>query len=139
MFHRLSDLYNGVTEKFDSVAVDVYDDIQAMRYPIDESLMTLGKRWGAPILLEIISGRNSFNELLRAIPGLSAKTLSVRIAEYERFGLIARERAGDSSPRTCYVLTRKGQEMRDLIRDMVGFSMRWQRMMHPRMGGNAGD
>jgi DNA-binding HxlR family transcriptional regulator len=101
------------------------DYTESMQHPIDKSVSTFGKRWAGPILLELMSGKAHFNEILCAIPGLSPRTLSVRLHEYQNVGLIKKQNNGDKRPQTRYVLTEKGNEMRGLVRDIVGFSMKW--------------
>ena len=75
--------------------------------------------------MEIMSGRVHFNEILSAVPGLSPRTLSVRLHEYQKVGLIKKQSNGDARPQSRYVLTEKGNEMRGLVRNIVSFSMKW--------------
>jgi DNA-binding HxlR family transcriptional regulator len=103
----------------------VCDYTESMQYPIDESVATFSKRWAGPILLEIMSGRVRFNEILSAVPGLSPRTLSVRLQEYQKVGLIKKQSGGEVRPQSRYMLTEKGNEMRELVQNIVSFSMKW--------------
>jgi len=95
-------------------------------YPIDESVKLLGKKWAAPVLMEIMSGRDHFNTLMETIPGLNSKTLSTRLDEFEKSGLIQRLQEDGSRPdQVHYALTSKGEDMRDLVREIVGFTTKW--------------
>ncbi len=101
------------------------DYVDDMPYPIDQSFQLLGKRWATPILLEILSGKDSFNLLLRAIPGVNSKTLSARLEDFRRAGLIEKQQLAAKPRQTRYGLTPKGEEFRTLTRELVGFSMKW--------------
>jgi DNA-binding HxlR family transcriptional regulator len=97
-----------------------------MRYPIDESVKVLGRKFAAPVLYEIMSGRNHFSTLLDVIPGVNPKTLSTRLDEFEVSGLISRVEESNGGTRLVrYVLTSKGEGMRYLVREIVSFTMKW--------------
>lgn len=99
-----------------------------MRYSLDESVQMLGKKWAAPVLMEIMSGKDSFNLLMRAIPGLNSKTLSARVSDFLNAGILVKNDMPTIPRQTQYSLTEKGEELRLLVRDLVGFSMRWHRV-----------
>ena len=96
-----------------------------LRYPIDESFKLFGKEWAGPVIMELFRGTDRFNTLLNTIPGISPRTLSVRLDNLERAGLVKRT-ARDSDPqRIRYQLTSKGEDMRHLLREMTSFSLKW--------------
>jgi DNA-binding HxlR family transcriptional regulator len=103
---------------------DYFDD---MRYPIDRSIQLLGKKWATPILLELLSGKDRFNVLLRAIPKVNSKTLSARLEDFQKAGLVEKQELATKPRQTRYGLTPKGEEFRMLTREMAGFSMKWHR------------
>ncbi len=96
-----------------------------MQYPIDESMRVFGKRWAGPVLLELLNGLDSFNMLLHAIPRLNPRSLSARLDDFERAGIVARESVSSQPVRVRYRLTPKGEDMRPLLRELVSFSLRW--------------
>jgi DNA-binding HxlR family transcriptional regulator len=96
-----------------------------LRYPLDESFPLLGRKWTVPVLFEILSGKDTFNRLLRSIPGMNPKTLSARLSDLVDAGIVAR-RVRRGHPRgTRYELTQKGEDFRIVMRDLVGFSLKW--------------
>jgi DNA-binding HxlR family transcriptional regulator len=101
------------------------DHIEFLRYPIDDSLKLLGKKWAGPVLMELFNGSNHFNALLNQVPGLNPRTLSARLDDFERLGIVRRERVSSSPTRICYRLTDKGEDMRTLLREVTNFSLRW--------------
>jgi DNA-binding HxlR family transcriptional regulator len=103
------------------------DYMDTMRYPIDHSFQLLGKKWATPILLELLSGKDSFNLLLRAIPGVNSKSLSARLEDFQNAGLIEKQELATKPRQTRYELTPKGEDFRMLTRELVGFTMKWHR------------
>ncbi len=101
------------------------DFTEFLRYPLDGSLSVLGKKWAGPVLLELLNGRDRFNTLLSAVPGLNPRTLSARLDDFERIGLVKREVVRNSPARVHYRLTEKGEDMRSLLREATNFSLRW--------------
>lgn len=99
--------------------------LEFLHYPVDASVKTLGRRWATPVLLELLNGNNRFNTLLRDIPGINPRTLSTRLMEFQDLGLIKREANTSSPTRVSYSLTPKGEEMRQLLREIVSFSLKW--------------
>jgi DNA-binding HxlR family transcriptional regulator len=96
-----------------------------MRYPIDDSMKVLGKKWAGPVLMELLNGHDRFNTLLDAVPGLNPRTLSLRLDEFENAGIVKREVRASSPARVHYQLTQKGEDMRPLLREVTSFSLKW--------------
>jgi DNA-binding HxlR family transcriptional regulator len=113
------------------------DYSESIEHPIDRSITLFGKRWAGPILVELASGKNQFNQLLASIPGLNPRILSIRLRECQQLGLINKEIISSERMMTHYVLTEKGQELRTLIRDIVGFSLRWHNGVETALDGNS--
>jgi len=109
-----------------------------MRYPIDQSLKLFGKQWAGPVLMEFLTGTDRFNTLLKAIPGISPRTLSMRLHDLEKAGLVMRTTKDTGPGRIRYQLTSKGEDMRQLLREMTSFSLRWFGENTPEMNSIAG-
>ena len=101
------------------------DHVEFLRYPIDDSLKLFGKEWAGPVLMELFKGTDRFNTLLKILPGISPRTLSMRLDDLENAGLTVRMTSDSSSRRIRYQLTSKGEDMRHLVREMASFSLRW--------------
>ncbi len=77
------------------------------------------------MLFEILNGTDRFNTLLATIPGINPRTLSARLEELQKHGVVTRARTSQSPSRVRYALTPKGQEMRQLMSAIASFSLRW--------------
>ncbi len=56
-----------------------------------------------------------FNELMKELAGISPKTLTDRLKEQEKAGLIKREAFAEIPPRVEYSLTQDGIEVRNAM------------------------
>lgn len=83
----------------------------------------LSKKWTGKILESIKEGPKRFNEVFNAISTkekrISSRTLSNRLDELEKEGIITREVTKTRPPRTIYSLTYKGREVLKLKRKLV--------------------
>ncbi|MDY6807328.1 MAG: helix-turn-helix domain-containing protein, partial [Cyanobacteriota bacterium] len=59
-----------------------------VRNPIEFIWGLVGQKWAVLILRELFDGVRRPRELLEALPGISSKTLMVRLKELEKYGLL---------------------------------------------------
>jgi DNA-binding HxlR family transcriptional regulator len=76
---------------------------------IESAIKALSPIWTSAILLELASGNKRTKRILKALPGLSAKTFTERVRLLERLGLVRREYFREVPPRVEYSLTKEGQ------------------------------
>lgn len=94
--------------------------------PIDNTFKIVGKKFTVLILRNMISlGQKRFNQLLDSIEGINPKTLSVRLREMERNGLIERKVYPETPIRVEYHLTGKGEALRPILEQMAAFSLQY--------------
>ncbi len=98
--------------------------IEFLSCPVQASLKILGHEWAFLVLTSIALFRaNRYNEMLRAMPGLSKRLLSMRLRELEVAGFITR-----AESRRGYVrweLTEKGADVVPILLTMVQFGAKW--------------
>lgn len=99
------------------------DPYESLSFPIDPSFQMLGKRWAPEVLFQIISGTVRYSQLQRALPGISPRTLSARVSEWESAGVISKTRKNHSE--CLYSLTLKGLEMKRVLSSIAEVSIRW--------------
>jgi DNA-binding HxlR family transcriptional regulator len=71
----------------------------------------LGKRWTGMLLGILGGGDAGYNELRRAIGGISDSVLSARLAELTGAGLVTRLVVDGHPPTVRYTLTRTGEAL----------------------------
>jgi DNA-binding HxlR family transcriptional regulator len=95
--------------------------------PINYTFKFIGKKFTVLILRNMINGKQSrFNQLLSSIEKSNPKTLSTRLREMERLGLIKRKVYSNERPiRVEYSLTQKGLALQPILDMMAAYSMKY--------------
>jgi len=70
------------------------------------------RRWNLEILyLLSVENRLRFSQLRAHVPGVSGRSLSLKLDELEGLGLVAREVGDGNPPQVAYSLTEKGRRL----------------------------
>ncbi len=94
--------------------------------PVNNTFNIIGKKFAILILRNmIILKQKRFNEFLDSIEKINPKTLSVRLKEMEKDGLIKREVYNQTPIRIEYSLTLKGEALKPILEQMAVFSMKY--------------
>jgi DNA-binding HxlR family transcriptional regulator len=83
----------------------------------------LERRWTVSILYASHEGAVRFNEFLQALGSVPPATLTARLVELERAGILRRSVVDSRPPRVEYRLTTRGRELRalvDALREFAG-------------------
>ncbi|MGW0179173.1 winged helix-turn-helix transcriptional regulator [Nocardia sp. NPDC003345] len=89
---------------------------------IKELLERLGDRWSLLVLVELHSGPRRFSDLLRAVPGLSQRMLTVCTRNLMRDGLISRTVYPTAPPQVEYALTSRSDGLAAAILAMAAWA-----------------
>lgn len=81
-------------------------------------LTLLDGPWATLIVRELLHGPARFTQLRKALPGISAHTLTHRLRGFERNGLVTRTVHAETPPRVVYALTPLGEALRDVLEAM---------------------
>ena len=85
---------------------------------VSKTLKIVGSKWTMLLLHNIFEGKKRFSELQRALPGISPKTLSLRLRELERDGIISKKVYAEVPLHVEYSLTEKGKSLRGVFRSL---------------------
>ena len=88
-------------------------------------LELLGSKWSVLILRELFRCDRRTHELLEALPGISSKTLTIRLRELEKHGLVKRTVYPEFPPHVEYALTEKGREVQPVMAALEEVGERW--------------
>ncbi|WP_232816443.1 winged helix-turn-helix transcriptional regulator [Paracoccus zhejiangensis] len=83
--------------------------------PVRLTLSRIGDKWSVLIVMALCGGPRRFNELKRAIDGISQRMLTLTLRGMERDGLISRTVHPTTPPRVEYALTDLGRTLREPI------------------------
>ena len=95
--------------------------------PINNTFKIICKKLTVLILRNMINGKqNRFNQLLNSIEEGNPKTLSTRLKEMEKMGLIKRNVYHNQTPvRIEYYPTEKGLALQPILDMMAAYSMKY--------------
>lgn len=83
-----------------------------------KTIKIIGSKWTVLILRELCEGTKRFGELQRSLDGISPKTLSLRLRELEKHGIVKKKVFKEIPLHVEYSLTPRGESLRDLIEKM---------------------
>ncbi len=103
------------------------NDVEMKCCPINNTFKIIGKKFTVLILRNMINGKQRrFNQLLNSIEDSNPKTLSARLREMEKAGLIKRKVFSNEKPvRIEYYLTEKGSALQPILDIMAAYSMKY--------------
>lgn len=84
---------------------------------LEKALKVAGKKFDLLIIDSIASnkGKRRFNQLLKDIPASNPRTLSMRLKELERNGLISKSLVLGTPVKTEYAITEKAEGLIEII------------------------
>ena len=89
---------------------------EAQECPITIFMEHIGGKWKSVIVwLLILRGVLRFNELDKAIKGISQKMLSQQLKDLEQLGIITRKSYPVIPPKVEYALTAKGKSLEPIL------------------------
>lgn len=82
---------------------------------VTEVLSRVGDKWSMQVVMKLGEGSLRFNELRRAIDGISQRMLTRTLRGLERDGLVSRTVTPTIPPRVDYELTALGRSLREPV------------------------
>ena len=86
---------------------------------IEATMSVLGGKWKMLILWQLMRRPCRFNELRRAITGVSQHMLTVQLRDLESQGVITRTIFAEVPPRVEYALTEHGKSLGGVMRALT--------------------
>ena len=92
------------------------------------------KRGTLEILIPLCCTTNPVRhkQFRNALKGFSTRTLSIRLKELEKGGILERHRYNEIPPRVEYTLTNKGQELVESVVGILQWMRKWSNRKHIR-------
>jgi DNA-binding HxlR family transcriptional regulator len=88
----------------------------------------LGRRWSLHIIKNLSTKEViRFNELKRALAGISSTVLAERLLELEREGLVTKKIYPEVPPRVEYSMTPQARELEVIIKELARWANKWKR------------
>jgi DNA-binding HxlR family transcriptional regulator len=83
--------------------------------PVETTLAIIGGLWKVLILRELLGGTKRFNELRRALSGVTHRTLTQQLRELEAHRVIRRKVYRQVPPKVEYSLTPLGESLKPVL------------------------
>jgi DNA-binding HxlR family transcriptional regulator len=101
--------------------------VQTQDSEISNIWEVLGRRW-ALLILKNLCNKDviRFNQLKRALSGISSTVLSDRLFELEREGLISKKIYPEIPLKVEYRMTPQAKELQTIINDLAKWANRWK-------------
>ncbi len=87
--------------------------------PVYRTLSIIGGKWKPLILYQLFSRPYRFNELKRAIPTVTQRTLTSQLRALEQDGIINRDVKDQVPPHVEYSLTKRGRTLWPILNAMA--------------------
>ena len=92
---------------------------------IASAMEIIGNKWTALILRDLFSGSKRFCELEKSVGTINPRTLSQRLDDLETHGIITRQSFAEVPPRTEYTLTKKGEDLLPILKQMATWGTKY--------------
>ncbi|HUD06294.1 MAG TPA: helix-turn-helix domain-containing protein [Candidatus Saccharimonadales bacterium] len=99
--------------------------IEAKAGCIANAMQIMGNKWTALILRDLTKGPIRFHEIEESVQGINPRTLSKRLDDLESYGIITKQSFAEVPPRVEYTLTKKGQDLIPILKQMANWGERY--------------
>ncbi len=79
----------------------------------------IGNKWTALILRDLVGGPKRFSELEKSVGSINPRTLSQRLDDLEKHGIITKKSYAEVPPRIEYTLAKKGEDLLPVLQQMA--------------------
>ena len=95
------------------------EDSHHQNCSVARTLRIIGSKWTMHILHHLFEGTKRFGQLERELETISPKTLSERLRQLEKAGIIKKKVFAEVPLHVEYSLTAKGRSLRDIFTKMA--------------------
>ena len=94
--------------------------------PISSALDIVGDKWSLLIIRDIaMSGKNTYNEFLKADEGIATNVLADRLSMLEMAGILVKEEHPESKAKIFYRLSVQGIDLLPVLVEIILWSDRY--------------
>lgn len=104
------------------------ESVETLVCPLDEIMNIISKKWALLIINTIGNDQKvRYNKIMQQLKTINSKTLSDRLKELEKYGLIERKAYMEIPPRVEYSLTKKGRTLRKAILPLMEWTYNYEK------------
>lgn len=94
--------------------------------PVEYTVSIISDKWKVLIIRDLLEKEKRYSELMKSVVGISDKVLAKNLRELEQDGIINRKVYAVVPPKVEYSLTEKGQELKQILKDMEKFGLKYR-------------
>ncbi len=94
--------------------------------PVEYTVSIISDKWKVLIIRELLEKEKRYSELMKSVVGISDKVLAKNLRELEQDGIINRKVYAVVPPKVEYSLTEKGQELKQILKEMEKFGLKYR-------------
>ena len=94
--------------------------------PVEYTVSIISDKWKILIIRDLLEKEKRYSELMKSVVGISDKVLAKNLRELEQDGIINRKVYAVVPPKVEYSLTEKGQELKQILKDMEKFGLKYR-------------
>jgi DNA-binding HxlR family transcriptional regulator len=92
---------------------------------IASAMEIIGNKWTALILRDLAQCPKRFSELEKSVGNINPRTLSQRLDDLEKHGIITKKSFAEVPPRIEYTLTQKGEDLVPVLQQMAAWGEKY--------------
>ena len=123
-------------------AVGTANNLRRSPCPVANTLDLIGDKWSLLVIRDLLLGKRTFGELLASPEGIPTNILADRLKRLEQAGVIESSAYQEHPPRYAYVLTAKGEALKEVLEVFVNWGKRFlpgtKTLQEVRMGAASG-
>lgn len=85
---------------------------------VASTMKIIGAKWTVLIIRELCEHKSRFGEIQKALSGISPRTLSTRLQELEKHGIVNKKIFKEIPLHVEYSLTPRGESLKEIIHQM---------------------
>ena len=94
--------------------------------PVEYTVSIISDKWKVLIIRDLLEKEKRYSELMKSVVGISDKVLAKNLRELEQDGIINRKVYAVVPPKVEYSLTEKGQELKQILKVMEKFGLKYR-------------
>lgn len=86
--------------------------------PVEKTLNIIGKKWAVLIVRDLLNGKKRFGQLSASLAGISPRTLSARLNDLAKNGVLKKRVFPEIPLHVEYSLTKRGEDLHFILDQM---------------------
>lgn len=95
--------------------------------PVSRVLEIIGDKWSLLVVRDLILGKTRFKDFISSPEGIPTNILTNRLQKLADHGVIEKKPVSEGARRFAYLLTKKGEALRPIMKAMVDWGLKYEK------------